>query len=54
MNKSWVLYTSCTGKEYAKLGKHTFKCCRKEHWHKNLSAWIWVGSIKRYVSPTPY
>lgn len=51
--KGWTLYTSTTGKEYAKFGNKTYKCCRKNA-PVIPGTWMWVGAIHRYVSTIPY
>lgn len=48
-HKGWVLHVSATGKEYAKYGRYTFKCCPKSLYSENIKDWVWIKDIQRYV-----
>ena len=45
----WTVVKSSYGREYAKCGGYTFRCCSKSQYNDSLADWIWVKSIQRYV-----
>lgn len=46
--KGWRVVV-VNGREYAKYGNKTYRCCRASMVNGSMTTWIYVRSINRYI-----